>query len=934
MIKRTVLALLAFSLLAFPAAAQAGEFGFLPGSVGMRAENKDGTTDELAGSHPYAFSVSFSLKTDSEGKSEGGVLRDAITDLPPGLFGNVLALPRCSHQSFEGVFPQCPVGTQVGILHASVPSFGGQVFLPLYNLVPPPGAAAELAGSVSGYTVILLFSARTEEGYRVRASALNVPQETTAVQATVWGVPADPSHDSERGPEGGLESSEPLVPFLVMPTSCQSPLETRIAIDSKQAPGDFLAATAFSLDPAENPAPLTGCESVPFAPQIAAQPTSRAATAPSGLDFELKLPNQGLASPGAIAETEPRKTVVTLPEGVIVNPSFAEGVSVCTEAQYKAEQLETGAGEGCPQASKLGSVVAKTPLLEEPAEGAVYLAEPYENPFDSLTALYMVVRAPERGVLIKQAGKVSFDSQTGQITTTFDDLPPLPYSSFKLHFREGARAPLVTPRTCGQYTTVAEMTPFSAESDEEAVTREASFQIERGPEGGPCPSGGLPPFHPHLLAGSENNAAGRFSPFLLNLSRTDAEQEITHFSIKLPPGITGKLAGVPYCPDAAIEAAKARTGPHGGEEELASPSCPQASQVGTTLTGAGVGGVLVYVPGKVYLAGPYHGSKLSIAAIVAAKAGPFDLGTVVVREALEINPETAEVFIDATGSDPIPHIIRGVPVHLRDIRAYVDRPEFALNPTDCTPTSTASTVLGAGLDFVSEADDNPITVTSPFQAADCANLPFKPQLGLRLKGGTNRGAHPAFSAHLKMGGIGEAGIASAQVTLPRSEFIENAHFKTICTRVQFKAGAGNGAQCPPNSIYGSARAITPLLSEPLEGPVFLRSSEHQLPDLVVALHNSQVDFDLVGRIDSVKGGGLRNTFESAPDAPVSSFDLYMAGGKKGLFVNSTDLCAKTYRAKALFSGQNGRRFEAKPKMAAKCNGSKRKRSHKRHKRRR
>ncbi len=300
-------------------------------------------------------------------------------------------------------------------------------------------------------------------------------------------------------------------------------------------------------------------------------------------------------------------------------------------------------------------------------------------------------------------------------------------------------------------------------------------------------------------------------------------------------------------------------------------------------------------------------------------AGPFDIGTVVIREALEINPETAEVFVDATGSDPIPHIIRGIPVHLRDIRAYVDRPQFVLNPTDCTKTSTASTVLGAGLDFVSEADDNPLTVTSPFQAADCAALPFKPKLGMRLIGGTRRGAFPKFTAHLQMNGIGEAGIAQAQVTLPKSEFVEQAHFKTICTRVQFKEGNGNGEKCPAGSIYGKAKAITPILGEPLEGPVILRSNggERDLPDLVVALSNSQVDFNLVGFVDSVDGR-LRNTFQAAPDAPVTSFDIELEGGQKGLFVNSRNLCAKKYRALAGFTGQNGKTYTSKPVLKVKC----------------
>jgi hypothetical protein len=298
--------------------------------------------------------------------------------------------------------------------------------------------------------------------------------------------------------------------------------------------------------------------------------------------------------------------------------------------------------------------------------------------------------------------------------------------------------------------------------------------------------------------------------------------------------------------------------------------------------------------------------------------GPFDIGTVVVREAFQIDPETAEVFIDATGSDPIPHIIQGIPVHLRDINVYTDRPEFVLNPTSCKQTSTASTVLGSGLDFGSEADDRPVTVSTSFQAVNCAKLPFKPKLSLRLIGGTKRGAHPKLVANLKMNGIGEAAISKAQVTLPHSEFLENAHIKTICTRVQFNAGAGNGAQCPAGSIYGHAKAVTPILAEPLEGPIFLRSSEHQLPDLVAAFHNSEINVDLVGRIDSVKGGGIRNTFEAVPDAPVSSATFVFQGQTKGLLVNSTDLCKGVHRAEADFTGHSGKVHDAKPALQVKC----------------
>ncbi|HVD38802.1 MAG TPA: hypothetical protein VNC15_08230, partial [Solirubrobacterales bacterium] len=391
-----------------------------------------------------------------------------------------------------------------------------------------------------------------------------------------------------------------------------------------------------------------------------------------------------------------------------------------------------------------------------------------------------------------------------------------------------------------------------------------------------------------------------------------------HFSIKLPPGVVGKLAGIPFCPDSAIAAAKARTGPDGGAEELASPSCPAASEVWHTLVGSGVGSVLTYVPGKVYLAGPYHGSPLSIAAITAAKVGPFDLGTVVVREALRINPETAEVFVDATGSDPIPHIIQGIPVHARDIRVYVDRPKFVLNPTSCERTSTASTVLGSGLDFSSEADDNPLTVTSPFQAADCASLGFKPRLSLRLKGKTRRGGNPALRAVLRPR-PGNANPSRISVALPHSEFLDQGHIRTVCTRVQFKAGAGNGAECPSGSIYGHAKAWTPLFSKPLEGPVFLRSSEHALPDLVLALHGL-VDIDAVGRIDSVKGK-IRNSFDFVPDAPISKVVLNLQGGKKGLLVNSTDICRGSHKAVVKMEGHNGRLHNLRAPLKATCGGA-------------
>ena len=312
---------------------------------------------------------------------------------------------------------------------------------------------------------------------------------------------------------------------------------------------------------------------------------------------------------------------------------------------------------------------------------------------------------------------------------------------------------------------------------------------------------------------------------------------------------------------------------------------------------------------------------MSIVAITAAKVGPFDLGTVVVRGALKVDPETAEVSIEAAGSDPIPHIIKGIPVHARDIRVYADRPDFILNPTSCERTSIGATATGSGLDVSSAVDDQPFAVTTPFQAADCASLGFKPKLKLSLKGGTKRGDYPRFKAVLKAR-KGDANIGRAQVTLPHSAFLEQAHIGTVCTRVQFKEGVVPGEKCPKRSIYGYAKAVTPLLDEPLEGPVFLRSSNNPLPDLVAALHSGKIEINLAGRIDSVGNGRIRNTFDVVPDAPVTKFTLEMQGGKKGLLVNSTNLCRSPNRARADFRGHNGKKYVFNPVLKPECGKSK------------
>jgi hypothetical protein len=923
---KLILALLGLALFAAPAVAQA-EFGFVPESASVKAINKDGTVDTQAGSHPYAFIAHVDLKADAGGIGEGGDMRSARADLPPGFFGNPQAVPACPHQEFEGSTPVCSVSTQIGVLRAILPGFG-EIKGPLYNVVPARGIAAQFGfvGGATGLISIQYGTVKSEDGYRIGVVAPDLPLGVISVTETIWGTPADPSHDSERGPSlEGNPTNAAQTPYLTLPTQCETVPEAVLRADSVLAPGIFAELIAPAVDAGGNPIAMRGCESVPFAPTIANQPTTRLAENGTGLDFELRLPNQGLTDRRAIAaETEPEKIEVTLPEGVTLNPSAAEGIGTCSEAQYKAEHIGTGPGQGCPEASKIGSLLVHSPLLEEPVEGALFLAKPYENPGGTLIALYLVARAPERGVIVKQTGRVEPDPRTGQLITTFEGLPPLPYSDVKLHFREGGRAPLVSPPSCGSFETVAKLYPFSDPTH--AHIASSSFAIEHGVDGGACPPGGTPPFSPGFEAGTHSSTAGTHSPLEMGITRKDGDQDLTKFSTVLPPGLLASLAGVGRCSDAQIAQAASRTGPHGGAEELASPSCPASSVIGHTDTGAGVGSVLLYVPGTVYLAGPYHGAPLSVVAVVPGVAGPFDVGTIVVRVALRFNPRTAQAEVDGSASDPIPHILKGIPLKVRDIRVHIDRPDWTFNPTSCEPLQTKATAWGGGLDVFSTLDDNPLALSSRFQAVDCANLAFKPRLALRLKGGNKRGAHPALTGTYTPR-KGDANLNGLVLRLPRSAFLDQGHIRTICTRVQYAANGGNGGGCPAASIYGHARATTPLLDEPLEGPVYLRSSSHNLPDFVASLHGI-VDVEAVARIDS-KHGGIRATFTELPDAPITRVVVDMQGAKKGLIVNSTGLCASPHRANAQFEGHNGRRHGSKPVVGASGCGKGRKGSHRR-----
>jgi hypothetical protein len=908
---RTLLCATVLVCLAAPVAARAEEFGFKAGTMSVRAINRDGTPDTQAGSHPYSFTLSAALNTGAGGFTEGGAMRDLITDLPPGMIGDPLAVPRCPREDFEGAVPQCSPSTQVGIVQANFPVVG-EALGPLYNLAPAPGSGLQLGFAVAELTALSSASLRSEAGYAARVTTPNVPLELNGITVTIWGTPADPSHDAQRGQKAAerngppVASDAPLLPFFTLPTSCgQVAPEVTLSADSKLAPGVFVSESAPLRDEGGNPTPLTGCESVPFSPAVAAAPTTAAAESPSGLGFALNLANQGLLNPkeGAITETEPTKTVVTLPEGITANPAAAAGQGICSEAQFDAASAEA---PGCPAGSKLGSLSAASPLLEEAIEGSVYLAAPHQNRFGTLLALYIVARAPARGVVIKQAGRVDVNQETGQLTTTIEGLPPIPYSGFELHLREGPRAPLITPQVCGTYAATAELYPFSAPVA--ATMRSAPFKITTGANGAACASGEAElPNAPAISAGATVTNAGAYSPFVFKLSREDGTQRFSAVTAEPPLGLTAKLAGIPYCPESGIAQAMARTAEGDGALEQGQPSCPAASQVGTVVAGAGAGTSPYFTGGKVYLAGPYKGAPLSFVAIAPAIAGPFDLGVVASRIAVYVDETTAKITVK---SDPLPQILHGIPLDLRSISVRMDRPEFTLNPTNCEPTQVKGSLTSLAGAVA--------TLAQRFQVGGCRNLEFPPKLKLQLKGGTTRTKHPALKSVLTFPTGGDyANIASAAVTLPHSEIIDPFHIGNPCTRPEFAEEA-----CPRASVLGRAKAWSPLLEAPLEGKVYFRSNggERELPDVVADLRG-QVHLVLIGATDTVTpktNPRIRTTFFAAPDAPVSRFELQLKGGKEGLLVNSENLCRSNQHAVVRLVGQNGKVLQTEPKVANSC----------------
>jgi hypothetical protein len=927
----------ALAMLAVSASAASANFGFKAGPEGFSASPRaeGGGAAAVAGSHPQSLRTEINFNLGPELPSEPGVpvtdgdLKQLAIELPPGLVENPAAVPRCSQALFHTArgttaFEEslsgenCPDRTQVATIELRS-SYGGGTArtFGLFNLDPPPGAPSELGASPYGSPLVFVPEVRQEGGeYGLTLVARNIPQSFDIYGLTleVWGTPWAVSHNEKRGdclneaePEFGWAKcsvgpplANPALAYLTLPTACEGQLTFKVKASSWQQPATSVLRTFDALG-------LEDCDELRFEPVASAIVSNPRASSPTGFDFNLNVNNEGFVNPTRLAPSPVKKAIVTLPEGMTINPSVGAGLTACSPGQYLAETPTSSVGAGCPNGSKIGDFTVRSPLFSELIEGSIFLASPYENPFGSLIAVYLIAKAPDRGILVKAAGRLDGDVASGTLTASFDNLPQLPYTDLKVHFREGQRSPLATPGICGHFSTRMDLSAWSSPA---TLHNSSTFAVSAGSEGSPCPVG-IPSFAPQAKGGTLNSNAGSYTPFYLRLTRNDTEQEITSYSATLPPGLTGKIAGIPYCPEAAIAAARENS----GFAEAEHPSCPAASQIGHTIAGYGLGPVLTYAPGKLYLAGPFHGSTFSVVAIDSATVGPFDLGVVIVRSAIKVEPQTAQVSIDSAGSDPIPHIIDGIPIHLRDIRVYISKPGLTLNPTSCAAFTLASTLKGSGALFSDPSDDFTATAAAPFQAFNCGALEFKPRISLRLRGGTKRGNYPSLRVEVKPR-AGDSNIASAQIALPPSEFLAQNHIETVCTRGQFAREA-----CPEGSVYGHARVFTPLLDRPLEGNVYLRSSSSLLPEMVIALREPEkgISIDLVGKIDSYKGG-LRGTFNVVPDAPVSKFVMTLRGGKHGPIQNSENVCTSTGKATLRFLAHNEQGVKGHLGLAVPCGG--------------
>jgi hypothetical protein len=854
-------------------------------------ENEERWFTQAAGHPPFGI-TDFMLNTfppasGAEGFPEGFV-KDIIVETPEGLSVNPEALPQCTVEQISTLkeilpgpipIPECPPESHVGTNYFTVATEGPPCFpckqarvpLPVYNVVPFQGAPSMVGFLTgSGPTFIVGSLDPADQHVIFTISDIHKPPE---------GPPVVGSRLVFEGTAGNGT-------YLTLPSQCGVPAHATLNVDPHEGAADE--------ETFETPYSGTGCDEVPFDPTLkttvdSSTDSPEPATIDLGIPFDPEEP---------IANSYLKTAKVTLPEGAGINPSLANGLETCSNEQFA---YHTNDPIKCPAASEIGTVDVETPSLPPGTlHGKVYVAQPESQDPSSgkQFRIFLTVESERYGVNVRLKGEVFPNLQTGQITAVVDENPQATFSEFIVHLNGGARGALTTPDICGPHTTTTDLTPWTEAGD---AHPKGSYTLTSAPGGGPCPKTlAERPFGPAYFARTRSSEAGAFSPFVFHLDRPDGAQEIRQVNVNLPPGMIASLKGVPYCPQASIDAAAAAS----GNAELASPSCPADSLVGTSEIAAGSGPAPFHTTGKAYLAGPYKGAPISMVFVTPAVAGPYDLGTVVVRVAIGIDPETAEVH---AVSDPIPYIFGGVKLDLRSIDVSIDRPSFTLNPTTCRQAFlVGSDIFGGGGNPADPASWFESKQGTSFQGTSCRALKFKPKFFARIFGGkkqAQRAQNPKFRAILEARS-GDANVRRAAFVLPRATILDQGHIKTICTKVQLAAN-----QCPKNAIYGHAKAISPLLDQPLEGPVYLTSSSHELPDLLVDLHG-QVPIRLRGVI-SGKHARLKTVFNETPDVAVKKFELTMKGGSKGLLVNSRNLCKGQTNGYLNLLAQNSRRMKSK-----------------------
>jgi hypothetical protein len=848
---RTMVAGMAVALVcgcAMPVAAQAA-FEVRPGGFAVS------TSSDQAGAHAD-LTMSFSLAQNESG-GVGALLRNVDVVLPVGFAGYPTAMRTCSSVQLQ--LEDCPTSAQVGIIEITLRIFPG-VFstftTPVFNMAPPPNETAVFGVSIGG---IVSFDIALSVGpdYRVRAKVENAVSAAEVVRQslTVWGVPADPSHDAQRGSKyrceqftgeeyprcnqgGGVKANENPVPFLVNPTQCTpGPLTAELkgveSWEGEKAPP--VTATV---------GPFTGCESLKFAPTISVEPEQTQAATPTGYAVDLNVPQTEGAE--GLGTADLKDAVVKMPAGVVLSPSAANGLVACTEAQVglgKETPVE------CPNASKLGDVSVITPALTGELKGALYLGGPPSGPITKPPfTVYLTFEG--HGVLVKIKGAATPDPVTGRITTVFDENPELPFSELKLQLTGGSRATLANPSACGSYNAEYDLTPWTSPFEADVVGPSLPFEITG------CQA---PRFDPSFAASTLSNQAGGYSTMRVTFGREDADQNLAGLSVTMPPGLSGNLSKIPLC----------------GEPQAAQGTCGPESQIGEVTAGAGPGPEPYFIKGgRVFLTGPYHGAPFGLSIDVPERAGPFDLGTgpcdcEVVRATVNIDPHTAQLTVS---NGALPTIKDGIPFQVKTVNVDINRPEFVFNPTSCNPMSVDGTL--------SSTQGTTAAVSSHFQATNCAALAFNPAFKVSTSAHTSRLRGASLTAKLSFPSTPQgtqADIARVKVELPKQLPSRLTTLQKACTAATFETDPAN---CPISSIVGYSKAITPILPVPLEGPAFFVSHGGEaFPSLIVVLQGYGVTVDLVGTTFISKHGITSSTFKTVPDVPVGSFELTLPEGR-------------------------------------------------------